>query len=63
MQSWLITILVAGEVKISFPDGQRHSLGLTDRFQLQIGRHGQVNWGQQINGLASSNLSCAGSEF
>lgn len=43
MQGRLITILVAGEVEISVPDGQSHSLGLTDRLKLQIGRHGQVN--------------------
>lgn len=43
MQGWLITILVAREVEISFPDGQRHSLGLTFGFKLQVGRHGQVN--------------------
>lgn len=56
MQGWLITIHVAREVEISFPDGQRHSLGLTFGFKLQVGRHGQVNWGEQINWLISWNL-------
>lgn len=43
MQGWLITILVAREVEISVPDGQRHSLGLPAGLKLQIGRHGHVN--------------------
>lgn len=56
MQGWLITILVAREVEISVPDGQRHSLGLPAGLKLQIGRHGHVNWGEQINWLILWNL-------